>query len=80
MRFLRNLWLMSLLGLLTITQIGCASVGGNARAGLPLSSAPRAVEDYLLLVNTDSAGSLRAWVREADRTIRANNVAAEAGQ
>jgi len=45
--------------------------------GQPLSSDPTPLEEYVWLYTNPEAEvhtrSLRAWVREADRTIRANN-------
>lgn len=43
------------------------------RPGRPLNSDRQLIYDYIYLNNRNLTPALRAWIREADQTIRQNN-------
>jgi hypothetical protein len=69
--------LLTLTSLLLSLAFGCANSSGSLGVvpGDPFNSDLRRVEEYIKLAVQDQEQTqhLRAWIREADRTIRANN-------
>ena len=69
--------LLTLTSLLLSLACGCANSSGSwgVIPGDPFNSDMQRVEEYIRLAVQDQEQTqhLRAWIREADRTIRANN-------
>ncbi len=74
MRRFKSLWLMSVLGL-SVSASGCAKpvVATEPYYCEPFYVAEERIDQYALLYRENLAPAVRAWVREADRTCRANN-------
>ena len=69
----RSLWLMKLLGL-SLLLSGCV----KSVISVPPEQCPpfgeTEYEQYLILVHEESTPQLRAWIREASRACRANEL------
>lgn len=70
-------WLKRMSGCVASVLVfaACAtnSIPTDPAVGEPFWASEERLDEYVELMNRGEAPSIRAWIREADRVIRANN-------